>query len=76
MHTGAMPTRIGDRVPMHIILTAIGVGGDRSEVQRGRDGVRLRFTTLLPLRPIKCVLIAMQYHFHAAEGRLAGHDAP
>jgi uncharacterized protein (DUF983 family) len=42
----------------------------------GRDGVRLRFTRLPPLRPIKCVLIAMQYHFHAAEGRLAGHDAP
>ena len=33
-------------------------------------------TTLLPLRPIKGVLIALQYHHQAAEGRLAGGDAP
>jgi uncharacterized protein (DUF983 family) len=33
-------------------------------------------TTLLPLRPIKGVLIALQYHHRAAEGRLAGRDAP
>ena len=33
-------------------------------------------TTLLPLRPIKGVLIALQYHHRAAEGRFAGGDAP
>jgi uncharacterized protein (DUF983 family) len=33
-------------------------------------------TTLLPLRPIKGVLIALQFHHHAAEGRLAGGDSP
>ncbi|HEY7298132.1 MAG TPA: DUF983 domain-containing protein [Xanthobacteraceae bacterium] len=33
-------------------------------------------TTLLPLRPIKGILIALQYHHSAAEGRLAGGDAP
>ena len=32
-------------------------------------------TTLLPLRPIKGLLIALQYHHHAAEGRLAGGDS-
>jgi uncharacterized protein (DUF983 family) len=31
-------------------------------------------TTLLPLRPIKGILIALQYHHSAAEGRLAGGD--
>ena len=33
-------------------------------------------TTLLPLRPAKGVMIALQYHHKAAEGRLAGGDAP
>jgi uncharacterized protein (DUF983 family) len=33
-------------------------------------------TTLLPLRPMKGLLIALQYHHKAAEGRLAGDDAP
>jgi uncharacterized protein (DUF983 family) len=33
-------------------------------------------TTLLPLRPIKGLLIALQYHHEAAEGRLVGDDAP
>ena len=33
-------------------------------------------TTLLPLRPIKGILIALQYHHHAAEGRLAGANSP
>jgi uncharacterized protein (DUF983 family) len=33
-------------------------------------------TTLVPLRPMKGLLIALQYHHKAAEGRLAGGDAP
>jgi uncharacterized protein (DUF983 family) len=33
-------------------------------------------TTLLPLRPMKGLLIALQYHHKAAEGRLDGGDAP
>jgi uncharacterized protein (DUF983 family) len=33
-------------------------------------------TTLLPLRPIKGLLVALQYHHKAAEGRLAGGDTP
>jgi len=33
-------------------------------------------TTLAPLRPMKGLLIALQYHHKAAEGRLAGGDAP
>jgi len=33
-------------------------------------------TTLLPLRPIKGLLITLQYHHKAAEGRLAGGDIP
>jgi uncharacterized protein (DUF983 family) len=33
-------------------------------------------TTLAPLRPIKGVLIALQYHHQAAEGRLAGANSP
>src|SRR3954471_949435 len=33
-------------------------------------------TTLLPLRPAKGVMIALQYHHRAAEGRLAGGDPP
>jgi len=33
-------------------------------------------TTLGPLRPIKGLLIALQYYNKAAEGRLNGSDAP
>ncbi|MEA2903399.1 MAG: hypothetical protein QOI12_786 [Alphaproteobacteria bacterium] len=33
-------------------------------------------TTLLPLRLLKGVLVSLQYHHEAAEGRLAGRDAP
>ena len=33
-------------------------------------------TTLGPLRPAKGLLIALQYHHKAAEGRLAKDDAP
>ena len=33
-------------------------------------------TTLLPLRPAKGLMIALQYHHKAAEGRHAGGDAP
>ena len=32
--------------------------------------------TLLPLRPVKGLLIALQFHHKAAEGRLAGGDRP
>jgi uncharacterized protein (DUF983 family) len=32
-------------------------------------------TTLLPLRPAKGLLIAVQYHHKAEEGRLSGGDA-
>ena len=31
-------------------------------------------TTLVPLRPMKGVLIALQYHHKAAEGRLVGRE--
>lgn len=33
-------------------------------------------TTLVPLRPIKGVMIALQYHHKAAEGRLLGDERP
>jgi uncharacterized protein (DUF983 family) len=33
-------------------------------------------TCILPLRPVKGVLIALQYHHKAAEGRLARGDPP
>ena len=33
-------------------------------------------TTLAPLRPLKGLLIALQYHHRAAEGRLAGRGEP
>jgi uncharacterized protein (DUF983 family) len=33
-------------------------------------------TTLLPLRPMKGLMIALQYHHKAAEGRLSGGDRP
>jgi uncharacterized protein (DUF983 family) len=32
--------------------------------------------TVLPLRPMKGLMIALQYHHRAAEGRRAGGDAP
>jgi uncharacterized protein (DUF983 family) len=33
-------------------------------------------TTLVPLRPVKGLLIALQYHHKAAEGSLVDRDAP
>src|SRR6266511_6141655 len=33
-------------------------------------------TTLAPLRPVKGLLIALQYHHKAAEGRFTGGEAP
>jgi uncharacterized protein (DUF983 family) len=33
-------------------------------------------TTLLPLRPMKGLLISLQYHHKAEPGRLVGGDAP
>jgi uncharacterized protein (DUF983 family) len=33
-------------------------------------------TTLLPLRPMKALLIALQYHHRASEGRLVERDPP
>src|SRR5947208_9703737 len=33
-------------------------------------------TTLLPLRPMKGLLIALQFHHKAEEGRLLGRDPP
>ncbi len=33
-------------------------------------------TTLLPLRPMKALLIALQYHHKAAEGQLVKRDTP
>jgi uncharacterized protein (DUF983 family) len=33
-------------------------------------------TTLLPLRPAKALLIALQFHHKAEPGRLSGRDAP
>jgi uncharacterized protein (DUF983 family) len=33
-------------------------------------------TTILPLRPVKGLLIALQYHHKAEEGRLVGSDRP
>jgi uncharacterized protein (DUF983 family) len=33
-------------------------------------------TTLAPLRPVKGLLIALQYHHRAAEGRLSSGDTP
>ena len=32
--------------------------------------------TILPLRPVKGLLIALQFHHKAAEGRLSGGDHP
>jgi uncharacterized protein (DUF983 family) len=39
-------------------------------------GPLILLTTLLPLRPMKGLLIALQYHHQAAEGRLTGGDPP
>jgi uncharacterized protein (DUF983 family) len=36
----------------------------------------IAMTTLLPLRPMKGLMIALQYHHKAAEGRLSGSDKP
>jgi uncharacterized protein (DUF983 family) len=33
-------------------------------------------TSILPLRPVKGLLIAVQYHHKAAEGRLIRGDTP
>jgi uncharacterized protein (DUF983 family) len=33
-------------------------------------------TTLLPLRPMKSLLISLQHHHQASEGRLADRDTP
>jgi uncharacterized protein (DUF983 family) len=38
-------------------------------------GPLILITTLLPLRPIKGLLIALQYYHQAAEGRITGGDA-
>jgi uncharacterized protein (DUF983 family) len=38
-------------------------------------GPLILVTTLLPLRPIKGLLIALQYHNQAEEGRFTGGDA-
>jgi uncharacterized protein (DUF983 family) len=37
-------------------------------------GSLILITTIGPLRPMKGLLIALQYHFKAAEGRLVGGD--
>ena len=39
-------------------------------------GPLILITTLGPLRPMKGLLIALQYYHKAAEGRLSGRDAP
>ena len=39
-------------------------------------GPLILITTLLPLRPVKGLLIALQYHHKAAEGRVTGGEAP
>jgi len=39
-------------------------------------GPLILLTTLAPLRPIKGLLIALQYHHKAAEGRLSGGNPP
>ena len=39
-------------------------------------GPLILLTTLGPLRPMKGLLIALQYHHKAAEGRLSDPDAP
>ena len=39
-------------------------------------GPLILITTLLPLRPVKGLLIALLYHHKAAEGRFTGGEAP
>jgi uncharacterized protein (DUF983 family) len=39
-------------------------------------GPLILLTTLGPLRPVKGLLIALQYHHKAAEGRLGGGNSP
>ena len=39
-------------------------------------GPLILITTLLPLRPMKGLLIALQYYHKAEEGRLSGGDPP
>lgn len=39
-------------------------------------GPLILITTLLPLRPVKGLLIALQYHYKAAESRFTGGGAP
>jgi uncharacterized protein (DUF983 family) len=39
-------------------------------------GPLILLTTLAPLRPVKGLLIALQYHHKAAEGRLSNSDGP
>ena len=39
-------------------------------------GPLILITTLLPLRPVKGLLIALQYHHKAAEGRFTAGEAP
>src|SRR5262249_60348853 len=39
-------------------------------------GPLILITTLLPLRPVKGLLIALQYHHKAAEGRFTGGEGP
>ena len=39
-------------------------------------GPLILITTLLPLRPVKGLLIALQYHHKAAESRFTGGGAP
>lgn len=39
-------------------------------------GPLILITTLVPLRPVKGLLIALQYHHKAAEGRFTGGKAP
>ena len=39
-------------------------------------GPLILVTTLVPLRPVKGLLIALQYHHKAAEGRFTGGEAP
>src|SRR5262249_6961141 len=39
-------------------------------------GPLILITTLGPLRPMKGLLIGLQYHHKAAEGRLSGRDGP
>jgi uncharacterized protein (DUF983 family) len=36
----------------------------------------IALTTIAPLRPMKGLMISLQFHHKAAEGRLAGSDAP